>query len=216
VLIAASMARLKHIDAAMATLVAFDCFLRVSEYVAFVIEDLALPSDSRLGARLTGSRAVLRIRRAKTGTNQSVEIYNQDITALLARFVQRRRSRDRARLDSPLFRLTSEDAYRQVFQHAISCLGIPSDVRFVPHSLRHGGATHALRMGSDLATVMQRGRWRSTTSADLYLQQANAVRLSTQIHERIHESAHTLAADFNNSMSMLLFPEDHAVSRVRR
>ena len=213
VLIATTMARRSHIDAAMATLVAFDCFLRISEYVAFVIEDLALPSDLRLGSRIPGYRATLRIRTAKTGTNQSVQIYNHKITLLLARFVHRRRTLHRAQLESPLFRLHSEEAYRRVFNDAIRCLGIAS-VHFVPHSLRHGGATHAINMGYDLNTIMQRGRWRSTSSADLYLQQANAARLSIRISPDVHQSAKALEDDFANCMSILLFPEDHTVSEL--
>jgi integrase len=214
VLIAATMARRSHIDAAMATLVGFDCFLRISEYVGFLISDLALPTDPRLGSTMAGARAVLCIRHAKTakpGQNQSVEIYNNEVTALLTRYVHRRRTRQRAELTSPLFPLQSEDEYRHKFKQAINDLGIQS-VHFVPHSLRHGGATHALRMGYDINTVMQRGRWRSTSSADLYLQQANAARLGTQLNGRVHESAQALANNFANCMSILLFPEDHTVS----
>jgi integrase len=213
VLIAATMARRLRLDAAMATLVGFDCFLRISEYVAFHIEDVALPTDPRLGATMVGARTVLRIQHAKTGSNQSVEIYNNDITTLLTRFIHRRCTRQRAELTSPLFRLRSESDYRRMFKDAIRDLGI-QHIHFVPHSLRHGGATHALRLGYDINTVMQRGRWRSTSSADLYLQQANAARLGTQIRQSVHQSAQALSDNFVECMNILLFPEDHTVSRV--
>jgi hypothetical protein len=95
VLIAATMARRLRLDAAMATLVGFDCFLRISEYVAFHIEDVALPTDPRLGATMVGARTVLRIQHAKTGSNQSVEIYTPTLHSSTSRT-------DFAALSSPI------------------------------------------------------------------------------------------------------------------
>ena len=49
VLVAITLAKNGHTNEALATLVAFDGFLRINEFVELTIGDVALPTDPRLG-----------------------------------------------------------------------------------------------------------------------------------------------------------------------
>ena len=61
---------------------------------------------------------------------------------------------------------------------------------FTPHSLRHGGATHAMQhLGHGIADVMHRGRWRSASSATRYLQAGVAQLLQQSISADVLDKA---------------------------
>jgi len=199
VLIAVTMAKNGFVNEALATLVAFDGLLRISEFINLKIGDVALPSDSRLGSRIHKSRTVLHIRKSKTGDHQSSELYDRGVTSLLRRHIRPYRDR----LHRSLFRIRSVRDYRAVFKNAIASLHL-QHCKFVPHSLRHGGATHAIRTGNSMATIQQRGRWKSASSATIYLQQAAAVRLDIRIPQRQHDYASELVGNLSEVMSRLM------------
>ena len=69
----------------------------------------------------------------------------------------------------------SAATFRRRFKTA--CTDLRLSNLYVPHSLRHGGATryrHVLRW--TIENVMERGRWVSTKSARRYVQSGNATR----------------------------------------
>ena len=181
-LIAVTMAANGYADGALATLVGFDGLLRISEFAALRVADVSAPSDRRRGAPApsaapTGSagRVLLRLAVTKTGSNQWVELYNAEVATLLLLHINGRP------LDSLVFNLRTRRSGRQpaaAYRHALHrvchALGLGS-CHFTPHSLRHGGATHAmLHLGQSVTTVMHRGRWRSESSTRIYLQAGRA------------------------------------------
>lgn len=199
VAIARTMAANGYTDCAVATLVAFDGLLRVGELVAINVADVSFPDDSRRGAASRSSRqsagssshpthrhpgsVYIRLAVTKTGANQTAEISNPDIIALLRHYVSIRVAAGAA---GRLFHFPSSspaDHFRTVLRNMCCALDLESH-GFTPHSLRHGGATHAhIHMGLSIEHVLHRGRWKSNSSARTYLQTGAAALLTTQLSE---------------------------------
>ena len=204
-MIAGTLAANGYRSAALATLVAFAALLRINEFIHLTIRDVALPDDPRLGIVGSTTHTVLHIPHAKTGKNQSATIHDPHIISLLSRFMSLRRNSG-ASLDDSLFNIESDSIFRHAFNRVLGLLEL-THCHFVPHSLRHGGATHALNHGAEMATVLQRGRWRSTKSAGLYLQQASASRLATVIPDHICRLAKELTDTFPESFIIKFFDD---------
>lgn len=84
-------------------------------------------------------------------------------------------------------------------------LGLQSH-HFTPHSLRHGGATHAYsHLGQSIETIMHRGRWQSTQSCKTYLQAGRAQLLEQNIHQYIFLLAQQVESDWYPRICSLLF-----------
>jgi hypothetical protein len=164
-------AKREHARHAVGVLLSFDCFLRVSELCALLPADVADDGDKRMGALHRG--CLLRIGRAKTGTNQTVRVHDPAVRELLMTLVRATPSAHR------LFPFTPRDM-RAVFHAACASLGL--SMRYVPHSLRHGGATHwHNNLGRSMEDIMHRGRWVSSKVARLYVQQGPAVWMSMKV-----------------------------------
>ena len=210
VAIARTMAYNGWPECAVATLVAFDGLLRVGELVAITVRDVSLPHDSRRGAvsralvyGLTSapslpsvqhsSSAFIRLAVTKTGSNQTAEISDPDVIALLARHMAGRSPTTR------LFTLPSAspaDYFRSVFRAVCQSLGM-GGLGFTPHSLRHGGATHAhMHMGQTIEHVLHRGRWQSNSSARTYLQIGKAALINTQLSEQAQNCVQQLQSQW--------------------
>ena len=198
--IARTMAGNGYVDCAVATLVAFDGLLRVGELVAIMVADVSLPDDSRRGAASRtvshlaassslpslrhSSSAYIRLAVAKTGSNQTAEITNVDVITLLQHHISSRPA------DGRLFPFPSAspaDCYRSILRATCVALGVGS-FHFTPHSVRHGGATHAhMHMGQTIEHVLHRGRWQSNSSARIYLQTGAAALIATQLPEHAQQ-----------------------------
>ncbi len=183
VAIAVQMARAGLYRFGVATLLGFDCLLRCGELLSLRRADVADAGDSRLGAELRVMSVA--IRRAKTGRNQSVTVLNEDVKALLR----------------PLLASTSHSdllfpggvrLYRLVFKAACQSLGLEDG--YVPHSLRHGGATRLWMLKWPIEDIMLRGRWASTKSARHYVQEGRAVLMSLHRLEALVSHASVLAS----------------------
>src|SRR5690348_13939802 len=73
--------------AAVAVLLSFDGYLRISECVGLDVTDVALPHDARLGGTAVQQTwAALRLRSTKTGPNQWVQLTRPEVTQLLTRY----------------------------------------------------------------------------------------------------------------------------------
>jgi integrase len=85
---------------------------------------------------------------------------------------------------------------------AFVCRGLQlQEHRFTPHSLRHGGATHALlHLGQSIETVMHRGRWQSVNSCRIYLQAGRAQLLQQDIDPDILSFADQVAGDWYDTV----------------
>ena len=167
---------------ALAALLAFDCYLRVGELMALTRGDVADAGDRRMGSGHRGM--ALRLKKTKTGTNQWVTVRNPDVVAL----VRQRLSEIRVGSSARLFPY-STSTFRKHFKAACSDLGLSSD--YVPHSLRHGGATHDHARGLPLEDILRHGRWASVKSARHYVQAGRALLMSTSVPDAVTDLAGT-------------------------
>lgn len=173
VVIALSMAaRGRHAEA-VATVLGFDCYLRISEYTQLRRRDIAAGSDPRLGGAHTAM--AIRLADTKTGPNKFVSVVNPQVSAALQSYL------DGAALEPAALAFPfTAFRYSALFRSVCASLGL-SSCGFVPHSLRHGGATHDHLCGRDIEYIKHRGRWASSKSAARYVQSAPALLLQTSV-----------------------------------
>jgi integrase len=174
--IAVRMASTGHFLAGTATVLAFECYLRISEVLSLCAADVALAKDARLGGEYEG--VALRLRHTKTGPDQWVTVRDPHVIYLLQTAL-----RLSASSLSPVFPYTPS-AFRSFFHSACVALGIGT-IGYVPHSLWHGGATRDALRGHPLEDILARGRWASTSSARHYVQSGRALLLSLQLPESV-------------------------------
>jgi len=199
VLLASTMASYGYFDAGLATLLGFDCLLRISEFCNLRVADV-IKWDNRIVG--PASRTELRLRKTKTGKEQSVAIWNEDVNHLLMIHLERYRGSPAAKL----FAFNSQQ-YRAIVTNCLSILKL-DHLGFTPHSLRHGGATQLLRQQHSVSTIYVRGRWSPTSTTILtYLQVAAAASLDLQVTDAHMTQASIILNDFRVRMSVLLFPE---------
>jgi len=191
VLIAVQMARSGHYKFGVATLLGFDCLLRIGEITALRRENFADGKDVRLGA--VYQKAMVAINKAKTGKFQSVAIEAESVKALVAKVAV---STKKGELLFP----GGEKKYRAVFKATCADLGLSP--RYVPHSLRHGGATRMFVRGDKLEDIMLRGRWKATQSARTYIQMGPALLLAMKVPVTTGVTALKLAKDVILSMTL--------------
>ena len=137
----------------MATLLAFNAYLRVTELCELRAEDISeIPG-------LEKETVLVSLKWSKTGNNQSVSVDDPDVAYLLKRWIryvswQAGWSEIRATggmwagawerggtLRGPLL-FPGAVVFRRAFIETCTALGFnEGEVRFVRHSLRHGGAT---------------------------------------------------------------------------
>ena len=169
----------------VAIVLGFDCMLRPGELVALRREDVLDEGDARVGSEHRGMH--LRLRRTKTGPNKSVEVLEPVVIEQLRALV-----RDTAPGEC-LFPFNTAGFRRRV-HGACSLLGLSA--AYVPHSLRHGGATrysHVKRW--PVEDVMVRGRWASTKSARGYIQSLRAVQMAVDVPPAVASAGAVLASD---------------------
>lgn len=170
---------------AVATLLAFDCYLRVGEVTRLRYSDVVLPNDARTG--VARSTMALRLRETKTGPNQWVDLRRPDVAKVLHRYLLAYPF-----LDSDLIFNFSPDCFRTLLREVVAAFGL-SHIPYVPHSLRHGGATCDYLMGRSIEQVMFRGRWEATRSARRYIQTARALLIMHRIPPHMNETGALLA-----------------------
>ena len=194
VLIAVEMMRMGQSRQAIATLVGFDCLLRVGELTSLRFNDVADCGDSRFPSE--HQKMSIRLCKTKTGSNQFVVVRNPAV-AVLVRGLLKITSKQ---LNAPLFPFTS-DQYRRLFKKVCAKIGL-SD-RYVPHSLRHGGATH-LFMAENMTVenIMVVGRWAALKSAKRYIQGGRALLMTVTIPDGIARFARVFAKDVLYSLEL--------------
>lgn len=158
-------------------LLSFDCYLRISELYNLRIGDVTVPRTYTLGAH-PYQRTCIHLRKTKTSNNLSVVIHNPIIAYYLHRIII---GRDKNEFVFPWFGFEGY-RYRQVFTAIVSAWNLPPPLTFVPHSLRHGGATHDYVINNcSIEYIQQRGRWASHNSVLRYIQTRRAVDQSNTI-----------------------------------
>jgi integrase len=188
-IIALEMIRRGHFNEGVVTLLAFDCYLRINEALGLYREDVALGADVRIGMGRP-DRLYLRLQHTKTGDEQGVEVLNEDVKALIIM------CRDRVKPRTKLFAFTS-DYYRRLFHRVCDDLKLPSG--YVPHSLRHGGATYGYLNDMPFTDIAVRGRWKSINSATHYVQQFRQALLTRVIPDSV-----AMAAKVVTSQSLIV------------
>jgi integrase len=175
-------------------LVGFHCYLRAGEIARLQRKDVVVPNDPRMGSAYTGM--VLRLARTKTGLNQSVSITDPHIKQLLLAWLQRH-----SHSASPSDRLFpfTDAQFRSRFHRTVYRLGL-GHIRYVPHSLRHGGATRDYMRGMSIEDVMYRGRWKTMESARRYIQQSRAM----LVQQDVPKESHKLGVTFSRCMVPLM------------
>ena len=160
--LAVTMARSGYHAEAVASLLAFHCFLRVGELTRLRICDVVMPR--RMGRAHSGMAVCLPL--TKTGRNQWVSLLDSAVAAILQHWVSRR---SRTAADTDLVFPFSPDHFRQLLRRACAVTGV-GHIAYVPHSFRHGGATDAYLHGATIEQIMERGRWKAMESAKRYIQ----------------------------------------------
>jgi integrase len=181
---------------AISLLVAWDGFLRVGELVQLVPSDIAFSLDSRLPLP-PSTHGALRLRSTKTGPNRFAVLCDPRIAALLRQLVARTR---------PAVRVFpfSADQLRHAFRAACEHFGLSAP--YTLHSIRHGAATAAYAAGASIETVLERGRWASTSSARTYLQAGKALLLAHQVPPHVVRVGAVLSRHLLRTFSL---PQSH-------
>jgi integrase len=163
---------------AIATLLAWEGLLRAGEVLNLRKEDVLDPvgGDLRVGAGTF--TMTLRIAKAKTGKNQSVEIVNDQVQKLVRSVVAALEPGEK------LFPF-SHRWWLGLFKTA--CEEYEIKTKYVLHSLRHGKATHLYMMTKDVAHVMMMGRWAVSKTAIHYIQQGPALLAQLQAPKEVAE-----------------------------
>ena len=213
VAIACTMASSGYHGPAVAMLVGFDCYLRVSELTALRLKDVVMPNDPRMG-RVHTNMAVC-LGKTKTGLDQSVGLQNPDVAAVLALWattVRTRGASGSAADANPRVFAFSPDFFRRLIRKACDALGLTTP--YVPHSLRHGGATFDFLRTNSVEHVQFRGRWKSLESVRRYVQTARALLAALDVPATLNELGATLSDGLQPVMSHLLSSVPDAVSRL--
>jgi hypothetical protein len=169
---------------ALGTLLAFDGLLRINELLHLRKEDIADAGDGRLGFDVKAM--ALRIRSSKTGPNQWVTVSDPVVRHFVRELV-------RVLPPDALLFPVSAQTFRVRFKTACSQLRLSA--HYVPHSLRHGGATRLHLAGVTLEDIMLRGRWASSHSARRYIQSGPALLLANNIAPSTASKAAITAAN---------------------
>ncbi len=164
VAIAVRLLRRRQLRSAIGVLVAFDCLLRVGELCGLSCVDVVDATTGRLGSEARG--VYLRLAKTKTGPNKFVVVEDPAVASLLLHLCKGLKP------TAKVFPFTT-GTFRAHFKAACADLGL--DAGYVPHSLRHGGATRLDLRGVGVEDIMKRGRWASSTSARHYIQSGKAL-----------------------------------------
>lgn len=191
---------------AVATVLAFDCLMRLNEFMGLRGEDVVdggAAGEHRLGMEYR--KMAIRIRRAKTGQNQSVEVDDPDV-AQIVRVALKGKAAGGFLFGGP----RESGAYYRVFKACCAELGLSQ--AYVPHSLRHGGATRLHLRGVPIDDILQRGRWEATKSARRYIQSTKAIAIGTSVPDHLKSMSATLSKDVARSFACAIAgrPKPHS------
>lgn len=213
VIIACTLARSGHHAHAVAMLLAFDCYLRVGELTRIRLHDVVMPHDARMGAAHTGMAVCLA--RTKTGLNQSVALHRPAVAAVLCNWTHYVLGSCSSADENPLIFPFSAHSLRSLMRAACARLKL-GHTAYVPHSLRHGGATADFLQFGSIERVQFRGRWKSMESVRTYVQTARALLAAQSVPARLNAVGRQLGEELVAVMSHLLLSVPSAPSKSRR
>lgn len=158
---------------AAAILMAFDAMLRPGELYVVAVKDLTFYA----------TKAVLTLRDTKTGKRKGAGEMVVINSALANRWL---RIACRARRPNDLLLLDGPPSFRLLFRNLVSHFGLQG--LYAVYSLRRGGATWDFLLHQSMKRTLLRGRWTSTSTARIYLQDtvATMANLSLTPFQRVH------------------------------
>jgi integrase len=152
--------------------------------------------------------------RTKTGLNQSVALHRPDVASVLCKWVASLPRSSAVDGGNPRVFAFSPDFLRRLMRDACVRLGV-GHTAYVPHSLRHGGATADFLLTGSIERVQYRGRWKSMESVRTYVQTARALLAAQEVPAALN----TLGGLFSDALApTLIHLLDHvtAVAPTRR
>ena len=210
-----------YIEHAIATLLAFDCYLRISEFCNLRVKEVLLPNDARFSLSSTnvpsqqgswrqGPRTILTLPSSKTGVNQSVGIENQQIELVFNKYIHLKQKSDY------VFSFNTS-SYTKVFHSLLQALQL-SGIPYTPHSLRHGGSSHHYQQhgAGALEAIAFRGRWHSTESIRLYIQQSPAQMVNYDVPSTIEVISRRYTSKFVNILNQKIDQMCHSNTSLRK
>jgi integrase len=211
VAIACVMARSGLHGPAVATLLSFDCYLRVGEMTRIRLKDVVLPDDPRMGSAFT--RMAVCLGKTKTGRDQSVALDRQSVCTVIITWVRRIR-RSSVELNPRIFAF-SPDYFRRAMRDACSQLHI-SHCGYTPHSLRHGGASADFPMHGSIKQVQFRGRWKQVETIRTYVQAARALLAAQDVRPSLNQLGRQLSDSLPAVIDLFFKSVAEVVPRMRR
>ena len=172
--------RLGSLSCAAAFLVAFDTLLRPGELYGLRKKDITW----------AGGKAVLSLSKTKTGKRKGAEemvVCDSNLANRWLAIVLRPKSQDDFLLD------INPKELRSLFFTFLDHLCVPG--YFSMYSFRRGGATWHFLTGGSLESTLLKGRWASSSSARIYLQDAAATLSHLQIAPRDRSYMKLLASE---------------------
>lgn len=179
VVFAALMSAWGHHSESLGLLLSFDCYLRVGELTSLRKCDIIMRDDARLGRSHT--KMALWLPKTKTGLNQWVTVNSDTVATLLETHI--RTLPVSTELTDRVFPF-SPSVLRKLIRRCSDFCGLAAP--YVPHSLRHGGATRDFLCGVRIEDIMFRGRWKAMESAKRYIQTGRGLLAAQQVPQHIN------------------------------
>ena len=192
--IAHELVRMGYQRAAVAVLLSFDCLFRVSEVCGIRVRDVV---DSSIVDQRMGRVVSITLPNTKSGTTQSVTVDDKRVVQLLECLVAPTAAARPVAAGDKVFGLTS-GRFRVLFKQAAARLGLSP--KFVPHSLRHGGATTMYMLGRRVEDIKVRGRWKRLETCERYIQSGRAVIGTVAVPPATLALGHAVAAALTRSL----------------
>lgn len=194
-----------HPSMGVAVLLGFHCYLRIGELLRVEAWHIVPKRAARTG--FSNPFSFVHIPKAKTGTQQDVEIQDSDVDWLVSVAVRAvgagtGGAGDTARNHTRLFPY-SDSSFRRLFAECAASYGLPRTI--VPHSLRHGGATHdyaAKQLTAEQIRV--RGRWKVEKSMAHYVGQMRSALATLHVPEASVQCGVELARHLRRAFCLML------------
>ena len=167
----------------VAMMVAYDCWLRISEVAGITAADV---HDTRGQVDPVGRGVSVFLPETKTGRRQAVIIEDPAVAALLL-VLARAQGQRAAALFPPPAKL------RSVLARCLGVLNVDAHgLAFVWHSFRHGGASRAYLRGDEMSRILTRGRWAVESSGRHYIQSGRQLLLAQELPQTVIDLARRL------------------------
>ena len=171
------------LGAAIALLVSFDCWLRISEVAGLKARDIV---DNRSQVDPAGRGVAVYLETTKTGTRQAVLVESPEIGDLLVAWRDAHRARGLSE-GAPLF--PAPDQLRKALAQALTGLGLGDGndrgLHFSWHSCRHGGASRAFLLNRPMSDILLRGRWKAESSGRHYVQAGRQLLIGSAVPQLV-------------------------------